>query len=276
MANPLTLKLEQFTRLDAVDRQRLDQLLTHKQKTFKPGEVMIPEGKHVGEIHLVLSGLAVRSKQMPDGGRQIMAFLVPGDLCDAEVFVLEAMDHDISAVSETTCAVIPSRVIEDLLTESSTLTRCLWWSTMTDSAVLRERIIDHGRRDARERLAHLFYEMLIRFRIVLETSDNTYPFPPTQEELADATGMTPVHLNRVVQQLRTDGLIEWKDKMLTVLDPPRLRKVAGFHASYLHLTRTENRDREVSGRADDLVAPSHTGLAHRVLGQVRDTFKTHD
>lgn len=273
MANPLTLKLEQFTRLDPADRQRLDHLLTYKQKTFRAGEVIIPEGKHVGDIHLILSGFAVRSKQMPDGGRQIMAFLVPGDLCDAEVFVLEAMDHDIAAVSETICALIPATVIEDLLTESSTLTKCLWWSTMTDSAVLRERIIDHGRRDARERLAHLFYEMLIRFRIVLETSDDTFPFPATQEQLADATGMTPVHLNRVIQQLRSDGLIEWKEKVLSVLDPPGLKKVAGFEASYLHLTRTQNRDPEVSGRAEDLIPAAHTGLTQKVLGQVRDTFK---
>ena len=149
MANPLTMKLEQFTRFDPNERERLNELLTYPTKTYGRGQHIIEEGQKVRDIHLVLTGLASREKFLPDGGRQIMAFLVPGDLCDVEVFVLEAMDHNIAALSETTCVVIPAQVIEDLLTESSTLTRALWWSTMKDSAILRERIINHGSRDAR-------------------------------------------------------------------------------------------------------------------------------
>jgi CRP-like cAMP-binding protein len=184
-----------------------------------------------------------------------MAFLVPGDLCDVEVFVLAHMDHDIVAVGETTCALIPAREMEALLSESSKLTKALWWSTMTDSAVLRARIIDHGRRDARERIAHLFYEMLIRYRIVEETSDDGFDFPVTQQELADASGMTPVHVNRTLQQLRDEGLIEFRNKVLRVLDPPGLKQAARFETNYLHLTRTEQGDLAVSDRAGDLVDP---------------------
>ncbi len=256
MANPLTMKLEQFTRLDQAERRRLDELLTYPTRTYARGEVIIPEGKKVRDIHLVLTGLATRSKVLPDGDRQIMAFLVPGDLCDVEVFVLEAMDHDIAAVSDVTCVLIPARIVEGLLTESTTLTKALWWSTMTDSAVLRERIIDHGRRDARERVAHLCYEMLIRYRIIAETTDESFTFPITQEDLADATGMTPVHANRILRELRSEGLLELKNKVLTVLAPERLRDVAQYNANYLHLARTERGDREVSGRAGDLIAPS--------------------
>jgi CRP-like cAMP-binding protein len=94
-----------------------------------------------------------------------MALLIPGDLCDVEVFILEAMDHSITAISDTTCVLIPATVIEDLLSEHTKLTKALWWSTMTDSAILREWIVGHGSRDARERLAHLFCEMLIRYRV---------------------------------------------------------------------------------------------------------------
>ena len=253
MHNPLTLRMEQFTSFTDPERRRLDELISGRSETYAPRQTILPEGEKVKDIHLVTSGLAARSKMLPDGERQIMAFLVPGDLCDVEVFVLEAMDHDIVAISETTCALVPAKVIEDLLTEFSKLTKALWWSTMTDSAVLRERIIDHGRRDARERLAHLFYEMLIRYRIVLETTDDTFPFPVTQDELADATGLTPVHVNRMLQQLRSEGLIEFKNKTLCVLDPARLKKVARFEANYLHLNRTEQRTGEVSGRAGDLV-----------------------
>jgi CRP-like cAMP-binding protein len=269
MSNPLTLKLEQFTRFDQSERGRLNKLLSYPTKTYARGQTIIAEGDKVRDIHLVLTGLAARAKTMVDGDRQIMAFLIPGDLCDVEVFVLKAMDHSIEALSDTTCVVIPAKVIEDLLSESSTLTRALWWSTMTDSAILRERIIDHGSRDARERLAHLFYEMLIRYRIVVETTDDSFPFPLTQEDLADATGITPVHVNRTLQQLRSEGLIEMRSRVLTVLDAEGLRAAAQFNPNYLHLDRTEQGDPEVAGRAGDLVEPEQDGLLQGAVNKVK-------
>jgi CRP-like cAMP-binding protein len=168
-----------------------------------------------------------------------MAFLVPGDLCDLEVFVLEEMDHSIGAITETSCAVIPAETVKGLLTEGSSLTPALWWSTMTDSAVLRERIVDHGRRDAHERLAHIFYEMLIRYRIIGQAEDDSIPFALTQEDIADATGLTPVHVGRTLRLLREEGLIELKGKVLRILDPARLKQVARFNPNYLHLRQAE-------------------------------------
>ncbi len=272
MANPLTMKLEQFTRFSPEERLRLDQLLSYPTKTYERGTDIIAEGEKVGDIHLVLTGLASRNKILPNGKRQIMAFLIPGDLCDVEVFVLEALDHSITAMSQTTCVLIPAKVIEELLTESSTLTRALWWSTMTDSAILRARIIDHGSREAYERIAHLFYEMLIRYRIVLGTTDDSMPFLLTQEDLADATGISLVHANRTLQDLRSQGLIELKDKVLTILDPKRLKKVAQFETNYLHLTRTEERDKEVADRASDLVNPGH-GVIREGIEKLKSTLK---
>lgn len=272
MANPLTMRLEQFTSFDPDERQRLDQLLSYPTKTYARGETIIAEGEKVDNIHLVLTGLAARSKTLRNGERQIMALLVPGDLCDIEVFVLEGMDHDITAMTGTTCVLIPAKVIEALLTESSKLTKALWWSTMTDSATLREWIVDHGSRDAREQVAHIICELLIRYRIVGETTDDSFSFPLSQEELSEATGMTPVHVNRMLQQLRADGLIELSGKVMTVLDPKRLMEVACFETNYLHLIRTERRDKEVSGRAGDLVGPSSHGLVHDAVERVRSAF----
>ena len=260
MANPLTMKLEQFTSFDPDERQRLDQLLTYPTKAYARGTNIIGEGDKVDEIHLVLTGLAARAKTLRSGDRQFMALLVPGDLCDVEVFVLEGMDHDIMAMAETTCVLIPAKVIEGLLTESTKLTKALWWSTMTDSAVLREWIVDHGSRDSLERIAHLMCEMLIRYRIIGETTDDSFPFLLTQEELADALGMTPVHVNRMLQQLRSQGLIDLKGKALTIFDTEALRRVAKFDSSYLHLARTERRDPEVTARAGDLVSASAHGV----------------
>jgi CRP-like cAMP-binding protein len=272
MANPLTMKLEQFTRFTVEERQRLEQLLTYPTKTFPRGQVIIREGEKVDDIHLVLTGLGARAKTLQNGERQIMALLVPGDLCDVEVFVLEAMDHDILALADTSCVLIPKDVIEEWLTESSNLTKALWWSTMTDSAVLREWIVDHGSRDSVERIAHLMCEMLIRYRIVGETTDDSFPFLLTQDELADATGMTPVHVNRMLRQLREEGLIDLRERVLTVLDPQGLQRRAKYDSTYLHLTRTEHRDREVSSRAGDLVPPAEHGLLHDIGHKVASAF----
>lgn len=272
MANPLTMKLEQFTSFDPEERQRLDQLLSYPTETFTRGRTIIREGDKVDNIHLVLTGLAARSKTLRSGDRQLMALLVPGDLCDVEVFILEGMDHDITAVSDTTCVLIPAKIIEGLLTESTKLTKALWWSTMTDSAVLREWIVDHGSRDSLERIAHIMCEMLIRYRVVGETTDDSFPFPLTQEELADATGMTTVHVNRMLQQLRSQGLIDLTGRVLTVLDPKGLQRVAKYDSTYLHLIRTERRDPEVSGRAGDLVAASAHGLLHDAAEKVKSVL----
>jgi CRP-like cAMP-binding protein len=272
MANPLVMKLEQFTSFDPEERQRLDQLFSYPTKTYGRGRTIIREGEKVDDIHLVLTGLAARSKTLRSGERQFMALLVPGDLCDVEVFVLEGMDHDILALTETTCVLIPAKVIEDMLTESTKLTRALWWSTMTDSAVLREWIVDHGSRDSLERIAHLMCEMLIRYRIIGETTDDSFPFLLSQEELADATGMTPVHVNRMLRQLRSDGLIELTGKVLTVLDPKGLQRLAKFDSTYLHLVRTERRDPEVAQRAGDLVGASSHGVLHDAAEKVKSMF----
>jgi CRP-like cAMP-binding protein len=267
------MKLEQFIRFDQAERERLNELLTYPTKTWTRGQTIIEEGQKVRDILLVLTGLAARTKFLEDGQRQIMAFLVPGDLCDVEVFVLGAMDHSITALSDVTCVLIPATVIEDLLTESSRITRALWWSTMTDTAILRERIIDHGSRDARERMAHLCYEMLIRYRIVGETTDDAFPFSVTQEDLADATGLSTVHVHRTLQQLRSDGLIDLKNKVLTVLDATGLKEAAKFSANYLHLDRTEKRDPEVAGRVGDLVPPEPGGLIQGAVEKVKGALK---
>ena len=272
ISNPLTMKLEQFTRFEPSERLRLDELLQRGSKTYPRGKTIIREGDKVEQIHLVTDGLATRSKTLADGSRQLMAFLVPGDLCDVEVFVLEAMDHDNVALSETSCALIPASEMEQLLTESSNLTRAIWWSTMTDSAVLREWIVNHGRRDARERIAHMFCELLIRYRIVGQGLGDSVPFPLTQEELSEASGMTPVHVNRTLQQLRSEGLVELNQKVLTVLDFAGLSEAAQYDPTYLHLIRTARGDPAVAQRVGDLVPPSQRGTLQHVWEALKHPF----
>jgi CRP-like cAMP-binding protein len=253
MRNPWLMKMELFTRFSAQERQQLDDLVARRKGEHGPGEDIIREGDHSPDCHVILSGLACRYKHLPDGGRQIMAFLVPGDLCDAEIFILKEMDHSVAALTPTITALISGDKMKELLRTPGCVAEALWWGTMTDLGVLRERIVDHGRRDAHERLAHLLYEMLIRYRMIGEANDDEFEFAITQNDLADATGMTAVHANRMLQKLRDEKLITLKGKTLKILDTARLKKTAGFNANYLHLDRVNDRRDGISDRAGDLV-----------------------
>jgi len=220
--------------------------------TFASPWIPIAFRTDAGKI-ILMTGLACRYKILPDGERQIMAFLVPGDLCDAEIFVLKEMDHGVGTIVPSTTAMVHSDEMRKLLREVSCMSEALWWVTMTDLGVLRERIVDHGRRDATERIAHLLYEMLVRYRIVEETTDDAFAFPITQTDLADATGLTPSHVNRVLQRFRDDGIIELRSRTLTVTNPKRLKEIGQFNANYLQLDRTEADDPAVADRVGDLI-----------------------
>lgn len=193
--------MEQFTAFSDMEKRRLDDLVPRNQIDHAPKEDIIGDGEHSANCHVVLSGLACRYKTLPDGRRQIMAFLIPGDLCDAEIFVLKVMDHGVSAIVPTRTALVSGADMKSLLRETSSLGEALWWGTMTDLGVLRERIIDHGRRTAYVRTAHLLYELLVRYRMVELAKDNRFGFPITQTDLADATGLTPVHANRTLKKV---------------------------------------------------------------------------
>jgi CRP-like cAMP-binding protein len=253
MANPWVMKMEQFTRFSAEERRILDRLVSERRATNEPGQDIIVEGEHAPDCHVILEGLACRYKILPNGQRQIMAFLVPGDLCDAEIFVLKEMDHSVAAMMPTTTALISGEVMKGMLRQPGCLAEALWWGTMTDLGVLRERIIDHGRRDARQRIAHLLYEMLVRYRMVGLASEDSFPLPITQVDLADATGLTPVHVNRTLKALRCEGLVGFQGKWVTVLDRDRLKAVAQFNANYLHLDRAHDARDDLDSRAGDLV-----------------------
>jgi CRP-like cAMP-binding protein len=250
--NPWTMKMEQFTAFSDMEKRQLDDLIGAKQKHHAPKDDIIADGAHSGHCHVIISGLACRYKLLPDGRRQIMAFLIPGDLCDAEIFILKVMDHGVAAITATTTALIPAETMKAMLRETSSLGEALWWGTMTDLGVLRERIIDEGRRDAYMRLAHLIYEMLVRYRMVELTDGDSFLFPVTQTDLGDAMGLTPVHVNRTLKKLRADGLMEITEGVVTVLDAARLKDAAQFNGEYLHLDRVHART-AVGDRAGDLV-----------------------
>lgn len=248
MNNPMVRRMEQYTRFSDEDRQLLDELVSQRQRHYAAHEDIVREGEHSPDIHIVLSGLACRYKLLENGNRQIMAFLIPGDPCDSEIFILKTMDHSIGTIAPSLVASVSGDVMKDLLLNRPGIALAFWWSTLQDEGILRERILDEGRRDAYSRIAFMIYEMLLRMRAVGIIGDTAFDFPITQADLADATGLTPVHVNRMLQRLRDEGLIATQGRRWTVLDIAGLQRAAKFEANYLHLDRARDEPESEAGK----------------------------
>lgn len=227
-------KLEAFTRLSAEDRAALSQA-SRNFRYVDARRDLVSEGDKPRYVHLVLDGWACRYKQLPDGKRQIVALFVPGDFCDVNVFILKSMDHSIAAITRLKVAMITPDEMNALTAERPRITQALWWHELVTAAVQREWTLNLGQRSAYERLAHLLIELYIRLNSVGRARNGRCDFPLTQNDLADATGLTSVHVNRTLQELRRDGLIELERKQLQILDMPRIMNVAMFNPNYLHL-----------------------------------------
>ncbi|WP_236960890.1 Crp/Fnr family transcriptional regulator [Methylobacterium durans] len=230
------MKLERGADLSEADKRTLE-TLSARTREVEARQDLIQEGERPEVVHLVMSGLACRYKVLPDGKRQILAFLVPGDFCDLHVAILGFMDHSICTLTPCTTVAISSETIAELALNHPRITRALWWATLVDEGVLREWLTGMGQRSSEAQTAHLFCELLVRLQAVGLAASNSCYLPLTQNELADALGISPVHMNRTLQQLRTVGLIVLAKGMLTVPDVARLQAFAHFNPNYLHLLR---------------------------------------
>lgn len=234
LPNPFVRKLEGFAALSAADRALLEQI-SAEPRTVAPHTDLAREGDKPEGVFLIMEGMAFRHKLRASGSRQIMAYLLPGDLCDLDVALLDAMDHTISTLSACKVVRIAPETVSRILEHHPAIARALRKSTLVDEATLREWLVNVGRRSAPERLAHLFCELLVRWQAIGRGDQSSYELPLTQIDLADTTGLTGVHVNRTLQDLRRRGLIELKGGRLTILDLPRLRALAEFKSNYLHL-----------------------------------------
>ncbi len=233
MANAFTNRLSGYAPLNDTDVSLLDEACRNV-RDVPAGHHLILEGDTPDPVFVMLDGWACGYKILPDGGRQILAFMLPGDFCDIHIAVLRAIDHNIVTITPSRVALLPRTQMEALVEAGPTITRAFWWSQLVDQSVLRAWIVSMGRRTAKERIAHLMCELYIRMRNIGLATDDRCEMPLTQIVIADAVGLTPVHVNRVLRSLRLDGVMELSSGSLKIIDPIRLAEIAGFDGNYLH------------------------------------------
>jgi CRP-like cAMP-binding protein len=233
MTNQFIEKLKGFTKLTGQDVNALD-AVTAQSRTFGPREDLIREGDEPGPVFVMLEGWAFRYKVLPNGSRRIMAFLMPGDACDLNINLLSEMDHSIQTATHAKVAKITRDKMDELMTTHPGIARAMYVAQLVDQGTLRAWIVSLGRRSSIERVAHLILELYVRGVRNAVAGHDRVELPLSQVVLADALGMTPVHINRVLQNLRRSRAVELKRGVLRVNDPAALTRVSGFDDKYLH------------------------------------------
>lgn len=249
MTSPFIRKLEHSGFLTEADRATLGSVPIHRRHVSKSQD-LIREGDRPENVLVIFEGFAGRYKLMPKGRRHIMALLVPGDFCDLHVALLRHMDHGICTLSDCEVAEVPRATVEHLAEKHHSITRALWWATLTDEAVLREWLANMGQRDASKQMAHLFCELLMRLQAVDCATGNAFDLPITQTELADVLGLSTVHVNRSLQELRSAGLVTLKGRRLEVPDVDQLNAYCDFNPNYLHIVPQVNHPSKIYSAPD--------------------------
>ena len=229
-------KLERRDIISPEEREAL--LAAAGQETdVAAGQDLVREGDRPDHSTLVVSGFTTRYRVLGDGQRQITALHVPGDFVDLHSFALKEMDHSVGALSNCRVIYFPHSALTVITERFPHLTRVLWLMTLLDGAIHREWLVAMGRRSAAGQLAHLVCELYIRLNIVGLAQDYSFSVPLTQVELADALGISAVHVNRVLQELRGENLLTWHNQVVRILDWSRLQERAEFDPRYLHLEK---------------------------------------
>jgi CRP-like cAMP-binding protein len=234
MSNRPGLNWEAPEVLDEQGRSRFEQAISHTTE-FPAQATIVRADTPQGESKLLLKGHVCQCKYLADGQRQIVGLPIAGDFIDLHSFLLQKLDHDIVALTPIRVASLPHAALTRIITSDPQLTRMLWLYTLRDMAIHREWILSLGQRPAVGRVAHLFCEMFMRNRAVGLVEGSSFPLPLTQIELGEACGMTSVHTNRMLQQLRREKLVEVAGKRVHILDWDRLAEIAEFDPAYLYL-----------------------------------------
>ncbi len=204
-------------------------------RTLEPRSDVLRQGDVPTVAHILLDGHTYRYRLLRDGRRQITAILVPGDICDLEAVMRGRADYNVAALTSCVLGELPTNAIADPTAADPELARILWRRLLRDEAISREWLVNMGCRTALERVAHLVCELRVRLQAVGLTKDDTFKVQMTQGELADVLGLSAVHINRVVKQLRENGLVKFSQSTMSILNVPALEKLAEFDSAYLEM-----------------------------------------
>ena len=235
-AAALIRKLEHYDCISDAERRLLEGAVV-RQRAVAKGEDLVREGDRPAESLFLITGFAARYNLLRKGKRQITALHVPGDFVDLHSFLVKKMDHSVMALTPCTLGVVPHDALQAISENQPHLTRLLGLHIAVDAAIHRQWIVSTGRQSAREQAAHLLCELFIRLQAVGFTEGHSFKLPLTQAELGDTLGLSTVHVNRILQELRAEGLITWRGETVVLEDWPRLQEVAEFDPAFLCLER---------------------------------------
>ncbi len=208
--------------------------MPHQIKTFGPGEYIWHQGDNSARCTIVMSGFLARETVIA-ARNQILSIYVPGDIPDLHTLLLPVMEHDLSSVGTSTVAFVSHSFLTDTLMKSPALMRAFWRETIIDAAIYRAWVGSLGSLRSLPRLAHLICELAARLEIVGLLQNDSFEFPFRQQNLADACGLSAVHVNRTVQELRLRGLIDWEGRVIRLRKRSELEALAEFNPRYLHV-----------------------------------------
>lgn len=235
--NPLVRKLLTLAPLSAEDQATILSL-PHTLRTIEATSYVVREGDRPTHCCLLVSGHAMRTKLVNDGGRQIVNIHLSGDMVDLQNAMLGVADHNVQALTNMEAAFIPREALVELAFARPAVGKALWIETLVEGAIQREWVANVGRRNALSRVAHLLCEFAYRLDAVGLGPECSYSLPMTQEQLADATGLTPVHMNRTLKSLSAAGLVRKTKRSVQISNFAGLAEVGDFRPTYLHLPPT--------------------------------------
>lgn len=227
-------RLQSTTGLSPSDRAAL-LALPYAARSMRKGDFIIREDETPRHCCVLSSGFAIRHKASGNGGRQIFSIHMAGDAVDLHNSLLERADHNLQMLSPGEAVFVPVEAIREMTLERPTIGQALWRETLIDAAIFREWTLNIGRRDARSRMAHMLCEFALRLEVAGLGAQTDYELPMTQEELADALAITPIHVSRTLRTLAEEGYVSRNARAVKILDWHGLVKVGDFDPRYLHL-----------------------------------------
>lgn len=227
-------KLAALNPLTAEEIAAIGTLPTRLQ-SVRARTAIVTEGQTISECCLLVDGFACRHKLSRDGGRQIVSFHIPGDILDVQHLLFDRADHNVQTITDATLAFVPMDAMRRLTDDWPEIARALWRDCLVDASVFREWVLNVGRRSAKTRIAHMLCEFAARAEAAGIGSPAHFSLPMTQEDIADATGLTAVHVNRMLRELSEEGVIAREGRQIRIADWPHMKRIADFSPAYLHI-----------------------------------------